>query len=412
MGSTSTIHGVPAGSTDLKIVGIEQARRKKRRIPEQSGSRSDVSYPYVCAAWVENSIPCTIRGVGLNAPVLSVIYPGTAERRKRRQFFYELDRLVRVETVNGDDPVIFERDPLTGAWFMVAGGIKARMPGAVRVSSDGILHVQADGRGLCREEHPDGSVVLNESCQDCTAGDIGMLSMVGHDLRSPLMSVQGLLTLLSSGALGQISEKARDRITGVEADLSRLIRLINDLLDAEMQASGRRHMRFETLSVRELFDAVSWALSGLADMSRIELVTAESELELLADADSLIRVLVNITANAIKHSGPGSRVCLSAQDRDGMVEIKVQDSGTGIKTGDQERIFQLWQRGDGEGSTEGWGLGLAIAKSIVEAHGGTIGCTGRQSGGCTFFVRVPREELSRTGSQEEPGEISTLNQAV
>lgn len=412
MGSTSTIHGVPAGSTDLKIVGIEQARRKKRRIPEQSGSRFDVSYPYVCAAWVENSIPCTIRGIGLNAPVLSVIYPGTAERRKRRQFFYELDRLVRVETANGDDSVIFERDPLTGAWFMLADGIKARMPGAVRVSSDGILHVQTDRRGLCREEHPDGSVSLNESCQDCTAGDIGMLSMVGHDLRSPLMSVQGLLTLLSSGALGQISEKARGRITGVEADLSRLIRLINDLLDAEMQASGRRHMRFETLSVRELFDAVSWALSGLADMSRIELVTTESDLELLADADSLIRVLVNITANAIKHSGPGSRVCLSAQDRDGMVEIKVQDSGTGIKTGDHERIFQLWQRGDGEGSTEGWGLGLAIAKSIVEAHGGTIGCTGRQPGGCTFFVRVPREELSGTGSGEKLGTISTLNQAV
>ncbi|MCA9804218.1 MAG: HAMP domain-containing histidine kinase [Cyanobacteria bacterium HKST-UBA02] len=408
MGSTSTIHGVPAGSTDLTIVGIEQARRKKKQRQGGGSDAATASYPYVCAAWVENSIPCTIRGIGLNAPVLSVIYPGTAERRKRRQFFYELDRLVRVETVNGDDSVIFERDPLTGAWFMAADGIKARMPGAVRVSSDGILHVQTDRRGLCREEHPDGNVSLNESCEECTTGDIGMLSMVGHDLRSPLMSVQGLLTLLSSGALGEISEKARLRIHGVETDLSRLIRLINDLLDAEMQAGGRRHMRFEKLSVRELFDAVSWALSGLADMSRIELVTAESDLELLADADSLIRVLVNITANAIKHSGPGSRVCLSAQDRDGMVEIKVQDSGTGIKTGDQERIFQLWQRGDGENSTEGWGLGLAIAKSIVEAHGGSIGCTGRQAGGCTFFVRVPREE----SSEEDLGEISQLNQAV
>lgn len=148
--------------------------------------------------------PAPFVASGLNAPVLSVIYPGTAERRKRRQFFYELDRLVRVETVNGDDSVIFERDPLTGAWFMVADGIKARMPGAVRVSSDGILHVQTDRRGLCREEHPDGNVSINESCEECATGDIGMLSMVGHDLRSPLMSVQGLLTLLSSGALGDL----------------------------------------------------------------------------------------------------------------------------------------------------------------------------------------------------------------
>ncbi|MBZ0186331.1 MAG: HAMP domain-containing histidine kinase, partial [Candidatus Obscuribacterales bacterium] len=366
MGSTSINHSVPAGlfadgarerqpqsarvavASNLKIVGIEEARAKKLgrtvsracsynieskskwdgrskfsyldlnrpAVCSPSQPKEEENYPYVVARWVEHTIACLIRPINKNAPVVCVIYPGDCEKRKRRYFSYEFNNLVRVETYSGQDDasvVIYERDAVTGSWFLISDGIKARMPGQVSVSREGTLHVQTDGRGLCREEHPDGSVTRTDNCCSGTKNDLGMLSMVGHDLRSPLMSVQGLLTLLSSGALGELSDKAKSRIHGVESDLTRLIRLINDLLEAEMLSRGKRGMQFEQVCVQELFDAVTWALSGLAEMKQVELASTDSSLDLDADIDSLIRVLVNITANAIKYSQKNSLVYLSAE---------------------------------------------------------------------------------------------------
>ncbi|MBX9668517.1 MAG: HAMP domain-containing histidine kinase, partial [Candidatus Obscuribacterales bacterium] len=342
------------------------------------------NHPYIVGDWIVNTVPCIIRGIGAESPIVSIRYPRGA---KRRYFTYFSNQLVKVETVLGDEDkektrVVYAKELSSGAWHMLLDGITSRLPGEISLSDSGVFHVQVDDSGRCRREYPDGTTSVDMACSshhkgahaliralmsedDGSSGKnnrtvLDLLSVVSHDLRSPLTSVQGLLTLLSAGAFGDIPDKARERITSVESDLTRLTRLINELLDAEMLVSGKLVMRRQLIDVQDLFDAAVGSLSGLALQQRVQLSVIKSNLQLYADKDRLVRVLVNIVANAIKYSPRGATVVLSAEFNGDSVILKVKDSGRGIPTKYQKAIFERFQQvSEGDWSEKG-GVGLGL----------------------------------------------------
>ena len=329
-------------------------------------------------------------------------------------------------------------------WLIETDGIRAILPGSIHLFTDGAFHVETEVEGHCTIEYPDGSRVVEACTEGCRAhktirknsennsistttesvrnesadrpsrisaphsiasksdGEgklLGILSSVSHDLRSPLTSIQGLLTLLSAGAFGELPDKAAERIKTVELDLSRLIRLTNELLDADQLVTGKLNLRTAPCRVQEIFTTAISSLSGLAAQRSIRLIFSATDLLVLADRDRILRVVVNLITNAIKYSPQESIVSLSAESSDGDVVIRVKDSGIGIPERFQASIFERFQQGPDSGTKrEGYGLGLAISKSIIEAHGGAIGVASRPGYGSTFWIKLPGERSHRAPS--------------
>lgn len=223
-----------------------------------------------------------------------------------------------------------------------------------------------------------------------------LLSMVSHDLRSPLTSVQGLLTLLSSGALGQIPDKAQNRIESAESEINRLINMTTDLLDVERLATGTLQMHLDETPAMEIVDASLDSMNTLAEQHKVTLKAESTDIKVKADKDRLIQVLVNLLSNAIKFSPAGSAIEIAVRqntDEQGrsLANFSVTDSGRGIPLDFQEKIFDRFQQVDESDSREkgGRGLGLAICKSIVDAHGGSISVSSEPGKGSTFTFRIP-----------------------
>ncbi len=218
-----------------------------------------------------------------------------------------------------------------------------------------------------------------------------LLSIVSHDLRAPLTSVQGSLTLLSNHVFGDLSEGAEKTISVAEGNVDRLIRLINDLLDFEKMEGGNIQLQKAQVVVEELFDRVEDVVTQLAVEKELQVEFVPTELVIVADADRLIQVLINLTTNAIKFSPAASKITISAQKYDGGVEFKVADQGRGIPKKFLKSIFERYQqvRQEDAENARGTGLGLAICKAFVEAHGGTVGVTSEENVGSTFWFRIP-----------------------
>jgi signal transduction histidine kinase len=219
-----------------------------------------------------------------------------------------------------------------------------------------------------------------------------VISMVSHDLRSPLMSLDFSLTLIGSGKYGELNEKGLKELSSAEISAKRLIRLINDLLDIEKIESGKLNVLKMPLSFHTLAEHSVDAVRALAVSKEIELVIEGSDdIEFPGDSDRLEQVIINLLGNAIKFSPNNSKVFIRGEEKNSFVEIRVIDSGPGIPAEYKKRIFERFQqvsRGDGK-EKEGTGLGLAISRAIVEAHGGTIGVESENGKGSSFWIRLP-----------------------
>lgn len=222
------------------------------------------------------------------------------------------------------------------------------------------------------------------------------LAVVSHDLRSPLMSVQGTLTLMTNGILGELSDKAKMRLEDAEADVGRLINLINDLLDTELLESGEFDLHLEDVSVSRLIDRSLKSVESLAEKAQIQLDSQATETNIHADEDRLVQVLVNLLSNAIKFSNAGTSISITTAAIDGKVEIRIKDSGRGIPPALQKEIFERYKQVELADSREkgGSGLGLFICKKIIDAHQGEIGVESTEGAGSSFWIRIACGTLS------------------
>ncbi|HEY9785854.1 MAG TPA: PAS domain S-box protein [Candidatus Obscuribacterales bacterium] len=219
------------------------------------------------------------------------------------------------------------------------------------------------------------------------------VSMVSHELRSPLTSVQGFLTLLAEDVYGPLTETGKNKVEVAERNVTRLIKLINDLLDIDRLEAGRLKMFFQPIDVSAAIERAVEAVRVLAEQAQVTVEYPTEPYEVVADYDRLVQVVINLLANAFKFSPPSStvKVVVSKTDKDGL-DIRVVDQGVGIPNKYQKVIFERFEQVNTPDRMKkgGSGLGLAICKAIVEQHGGSIGIESEEGKGCTIWFRLPQ----------------------
>jgi PAS domain S-box-containing protein len=220
-----------------------------------------------------------------------------------------------------------------------------------------------------------------------------------HEMRTPVAALKGILELLADGA--QEDPEVRDdfiRTMQVEAD--RLGRLVSDLLTLAQLDAGSLKLRPSPQRATDLLGDVSTIMHALAEAAGvvISVEVPDDELCVRADRDRVVQVLLSLTDNALKHSPRESRIRLGAVRTGERVLLQVADEGRGIAPEDLPRLFERFYRADTARSGGGGaGLGLAIAKEIVEAHGSTIVVHSQPGVGTTFGFELP---VADEGSSE------------
>ncbi|MBX9723053.1 MAG: cell wall metabolism sensor histidine kinase WalK, partial [Candidatus Obscuribacterales bacterium] len=218
-----------------------------------------------------------------------------------------------------------------------------------------------------------------------------LISIVSHELRTPLLSISSALELLGAGALGDLSDKGKNRLHYAQEEADRLIRLINDLLDIEKMEAGKFVLDKSEFKVEELINSSLAAVAQLAEPRNIKLEAVPVDAKIFADRDRLCQVLINLLSNAIKFSPVAGVIKVRVETKSNAMEFRISDQGRGIPEELRQKIFDRFiqvEKAD-ESERGGSGLGLAIAKAIVEQHGGTIGVESLLGQGSTFWFELP-----------------------
>lgn len=217
------------------------------------------------------------------------------------------------------------------------------------------------------------------------------VSIVSHELRTPLNAILGWTTMLQRGSLP--GDKAARALQSISDNASRQARLIEDLLDFSRVSAGRASLHMETVDIRELIRGVVESMTPTAVARAVDLqLSSVPPVEVLGDIRRLEQVFFNLVDNALKFTPKGGKVALDVRIVDGVVEVQVKDSGRGIDPEFLPLVFDRFRQADSSGSRAygGIGLGLSIAKQLVEAHKGTIAAESPGTdGGATFTVRLP-----------------------
>jgi signal transduction histidine kinase len=211
-----------------------------------------------------------------------------------------------------------------------------------------------------------------------------------HEMRTPIAALKGMLELLVDGAK-DVPEVRDDFMRTMQFEVDRLGRLVADLLTLAQLEAGSLRVAPAPESAAELFGGVAGVLQPLAEQAgvRLSVEIREVDLRVLADRDRIVQVLLSFTDNAIKHSPPGATVRLIAERHGTAVRLEVTDEGSGIAADELARVFERFYRSDSARAGGGAGLGLAIAKEIVEAHGSTIDVRSAPGEGTTFGFELP-----------------------
>ncbi|MEB2287892.1 MAG: HAMP domain-containing sensor histidine kinase [Anaerolineae bacterium] len=220
------------------------------------------------------------------------------------------------------------------------------------------------------------------------------LANVSHDLRTPLTSIQGFSQAIAEGVTSDPAAAQRAAQI-IHDETARLHRMVESLLDLARLDSSQMNMRRDPVTPGDLLRAIG---AGFSDRARarqisLRLIVPSNLPPVSGDGDRLAQVFTNLLDNALKHTPSGGTVTLSAALADGGIVVSVRDTGEGIPPDEISRIFERFYQVDKSRQRDrledGWGLGLAIARQIVEAHGGTIRADSRAGQGTTFTVWLP-----------------------
>ncbi len=214
-----------------------------------------------------------------------------------------------------------------------------------------------------------------------------MSADIAHDLRSPLTVLAGYLESMEEGVLQPTSE----RLAAMREEVAHLQHLVTDLRTLSLADAGELSLNCQPLDVAQLLQktAVSFQQQAQQQQIQLQLNVPQNMPPINADPARMTQLLSNLVINALRHTAENGRIQLKATvQQDNSVQISVQDNGEGIAPQDLAHIFDRFYRADKARHSEQSGMGLAIVKSIVEAHGGKIWATSQLGQGTTFFIEL------------------------
>ncbi len=238
------------------------------------------------------------------------------------------------------------------------------------------------------------------------------ISIVSHELRTPLTSIKNSIDILLSGRCGEKTPASEKFLSMAKQNVARLSGIINDLLDISKIEAGKMDFHFKPVDIHTIIDYVKSALSGLAKEKSLNIETLETENlpEILADSQRLEQVLTNLLSNAIKFTPEGKRITIKSELKNSAeikypscftdelkklngdyIVVSVEDEGIGIQENDLLHVFDKFAQIENSLSRKvgGSGLGLPIAKQLLEAHNGSIWCESELNKGSKFYFALP-----------------------
>lgn len=218
------------------------------------------------------------------------------------------------------------------------------------------------------------------------------LGIAAHDLRGPIGNIQMIADLLNSKTIDVTAAERASLLSDIGKHTGHILTLLDDLLDVTRIESGKLELRFEAISLSQLLPEVIHRHNMMAAVkgTRVQLGPVP-EGDIRADPARLQQVLDNLISNAVKYSPPGSLVMVTAHKADAFWRVNVRDQGPGITAKDRRRLFQDFAKLSARptGGEKSTGLGLAITRRIVEAHGGKIDVDSVPGEGATFWFSLP-----------------------
>ena len=219
------------------------------------------------------------------------------------------------------------------------------------------------------------------------------VAMVSHELRAPLASVEQIVYVLQGGLVGELTDKGQQMLKRILVRTHELQQLVKNLLDLSRLETGILIQNMEPVDLHELLEGVCEMIRPQAESKQQKLrfeIKDEADFTVIGDRDNLLGVFNNLLSNAVKYTPDSGKIDLVLSKKGSLMRICVTDTGMGIPPQDLDRIFDRFYRvkGKSRGIT-GSGLGLSVAKSIVEAHRGTIHVTSSENEGSTFEVILP-----------------------
>lgn len=222
------------------------------------------------------------------------------------------------------------------------------------------------------------------------------VSIAAHQLRTPLSALKWAQQMLLDGEAGQVSEPQKLLLTQSQESVRRMVVLVNDLLAADHLEYGTVTYNFLAACPEDILQNMAAELKPMADEHHISVVCdfQGKRSNIQADVERLKEAFLNVINNAIKYSPDGGKVVIASTYGMGKVSLSITDSGIGIPLADRERLFEKFVRMENAKKVDanGSGLGLFIAKKIVDAHGGTIWFTSTEGAGTTFYIELPTRE--------------------
>ncbi len=240
------------------------------------------------------------------------------------------------------------------------------------------------------------NALLYQAVQQANQAKTKFVSVVTHELRIPMTSIKGYTDLLRQGAVGPLNEQQLNFLSVIRNNVDRMSALVSDLSDISRIETGRLKLECTYISLQEHLDETVCNLSTRLE-EKEQTLTQEVPADLpqvYADPNRLVQVLTNLLSNAIKYTPAGGKIRVTAQAEEAFVRVEVIDNGIGISAEDQEMLFTQFFRSEDAAVREqqGWGLGLNVAKRLVELMGGKIGCSAALGQGSTFWFTLPTRE--------------------
>ena len=232
------------------------------------------------------------------------------------------------------------------------------------------------------------AIRTNERLRELDEMRSDFISMVSHELRSPMTVVAGIADILAKRRQKLSEERQTELISTLGREARRLTRLVSEVLDLESIDQGRMELHVGQVDVSTLGTE---AIADAGEAHRTKLVVEPGNMMISGDYDKLKQVLLNLISNAAKFSGENKPITVAITPRKDGVMVAVKDEGPGIPDEYQSRLFQRFSRVQSTGARKpGSGLGLYLARIIIEGHGGEIWCESTLGEGATFTFRIPR----------------------